>query len=329
MLAPHLRVTVLTRTQGLIGHTWVRSMREVKVEPVRLNVKPLPQDGQPADFSGAVGSFTLDVEVGPAELALGDLLTVRTHIRGKGHTEHMTAPHVDAGPLFKAYEPRAVDEGTSGVRAYEQVLIPENTRANQIISVSFCYFDPAAGTYRTLKKGPFKLSFRAAAPVVERAPYTPDQKDAPGKRAVEPRDDGRDATKDAGTRIRLSARGLAAWLGVVLFGLGALGAAFRVLSAFKQRRRFWISAAAFLLMIILALLCINGALRAGARAGRLSHVTRRESARLAPGQEALVTFSLPSGSDVRILDTHDRWAKVAFGGRRGWVPMDALQTAAP
>src|SRR5262249_17243038 len=45
---------------------------DVRSEPLTLNVLPLPDEGKPADFSGAVGTFNLQVNASPTELNAGD-----------------------------------------------------------------------------------------------------------------------------------------------------------------------------------------------------------------------------------------------------------------
>src|ERR1700720_3372 len=45
-----------------------------------LKVLPLPTQGQPKDFSGAVGDFQVSSDISPARVAAGDPLTLRLHI---------------------------------------------------------------------------------------------------------------------------------------------------------------------------------------------------------------------------------------------------------
>src|SRR6185436_8246045 len=49
---------------------------DLGADAVPLTVLPLPDADRPADFSGAVGRFDLDVRVAPLTLAVGDPVTV-------------------------------------------------------------------------------------------------------------------------------------------------------------------------------------------------------------------------------------------------------------
>ena len=51
-----------------------RQVREVPVtiDAVPIEVLPLPDEGKPADFTGAVGQWNLEVTAKPTEVAVGD-----------------------------------------------------------------------------------------------------------------------------------------------------------------------------------------------------------------------------------------------------------------
>jgi len=325
VIAPTLRVAVLTRSQGLIGYTWVRTQREIEVAPVRLEVKPLPREGRPDDFSGAVGSFTMDVEVGPLEVAPGDLVTLRTLVRGKGHTEGMKPPSAAVGPDFKVYQPTLVQGAADDLISFEQVLIPRGTQAVEIASVSLCYFDPEEGKYRTLQRGPFRLAFRKSAPPAAPEPFKPGEgKEYAGRTSGPiPRPVGASGAGGAQPG-RLTGRVLAAWIGTGTFALAALRAAFVALSGIRRRRAL-AALTVFIAAATASLLCLQWALRGGAGKGLAAvRITRKTDVRLAPGRTALQTFDIPAGASVYVLEGYGNWVKIRSGSRRGWIPRDAL-----
>jgi hypothetical protein len=43
----------------------------VSTQATRLEVKPLPKDGQPENFSGAIGQFSLQATAAPKQAAAG------------------------------------------------------------------------------------------------------------------------------------------------------------------------------------------------------------------------------------------------------------------
>jgi tetratricopeptide (TPR) repeat protein len=159
-----------------------RRPHEVRSNVVSLNVRPLPQDGRPADFSGAVGRFDFDVSAQPTQLEIGDPITLTMRISGKGNLTALTAPSVDA-PGFKSYPAHNLkaEEGTA-TRVIEQVIIPTQDDVTEVPEIRFSYFDPEAGAYRVVSRGPLPLVLRsrqrAAEPPMATAPAA-----APGAHA--------------------------------------------------------------------------------------------------------------------------------------------------
>jgi hypothetical protein len=166
-LSPTLKVQIVIRERSFIGFSEARTPADIRVAPLTLNISPIPDVGRPADFSGAIGQFTFDVDVAPRDVAVGDLVTVTMRIGGDGNTEKMTPPRVAAAKDFKLYEPESLDEnGGRNVRAFKQVVIPQSTNAVAIPAVSFSYFDPRAGTYKRITKGPSILAFHGQKTVM-------------------------------------------------------------------------------------------------------------------------------------------------------------------
>ncbi|NTV29895.1 MAG: protein BatD [Candidatus Omnitrophica bacterium] len=126
-----------------------------------LNVKPLPEEGRPADFSGAVGQFDLQAEVGPAEVKAGDPVTLKAAIFGSGSLKNIRMPQVPQEG-FKVYDPQIKEEG--GRKSLEQVLIPTGPEVAAVPALTFNYFDPVRGQYATVTRGPFPVKVSPLAP---------------------------------------------------------------------------------------------------------------------------------------------------------------------
>ncbi len=132
--------------------------------PVTLVVRPLPTEGRPESFSGAVGACTWDVDVRPTELTAGEPVTITMTIRGDANLDTVQAPTLRLGPEFRVYEPRLVPRPgrDERERVFEQIVIPRDETAREIPPLAFSYFDPETGTYRELVRGPFPLVVRPA-----------------------------------------------------------------------------------------------------------------------------------------------------------------------
>jgi tetratricopeptide (TPR) repeat protein len=121
-----------------------------------LTIKPLP-DGTPADFGGAVGQFTLTSKVVPTTVAVGEPVTWTLELRGTGNWPDVRGlPAREASKDFKALQPQAKRTPSEGklfdaTLTEDVVLIPTKPGTYTLGPVSYSYFDPAAGTYRTVE----------------------------------------------------------------------------------------------------------------------------------------------------------------------------------
>ncbi len=150
----------------MFGRTQVREL-PVTVDAVPIEVLPLPEEGRPADFGGAIGQWKLDVTAKPTDVAAGDPITVTIKVSGNGNID--TVPMPKLGPLdgFKTYDPTTKttkdDLNTTGERVMQQVLIAKSIDVKELPEVRLAYFDPEAGAYKTAVQSPIKLVVKASA----------------------------------------------------------------------------------------------------------------------------------------------------------------------
>ncbi len=119
---------------------------------IEIIVLPFPKKGRPSDFQGAVGDYAMEVRVEPRDVKVGDPITVRTVITGTGNMDTVTAPKVGATDDLKTYEPQASKKENRKI--YEQVLIPKTKNVKEIPALSFSFFNPSTGEYKTVTDGP-------------------------------------------------------------------------------------------------------------------------------------------------------------------------------
>jgi hypothetical protein len=123
----------------------------------------LPTAGEPPNFNGTVGDYTMNVTAGPTNVAVGDPITVRVQISGRGALDALTLPDQPAWRDFKTYPPtqnlKTTDQlGIEGTKTFEQIVTPQNTDVHELPAFSFSFFDPGAKTYHTLTQSPVQLA---------------------------------------------------------------------------------------------------------------------------------------------------------------------------
>jgi tetratricopeptide (TPR) repeat protein len=138
-----------------------------------ITVLPIPTEGAPASFTGAVGRFNLSVyEAGPTTVGAGDPITLKIRISGRGAFETVNLPTNNdaAWREFKTYPPTAKIELTDpgqaqGSKYFEQVITPQNAEVKEIPPFNFSYFDPEQRRFMNLMHDPIPLTVHATAAV--------------------------------------------------------------------------------------------------------------------------------------------------------------------
>lgn len=119
-----------------------------------VTIKPLPTQGRPAEFSGAVGQFDVTSEASAGNGTTGDPLTLKMNITGRGNFDRVATNGLASSSNWKTYKPNGkfvpVDRsGTQGTKTFDQSIIPTNPGAQEIPAQSFSYFDPETQRYVT------------------------------------------------------------------------------------------------------------------------------------------------------------------------------------
>lgn len=121
---------------------------------VTVNVKPLPDS--PDNFSGAVGSFSVKGGLSLDKVKSNEAVSYRLTVSGRGNLMLITPPSPEFPASFEVYDPQIEDNltkgdnGVSGSRTYEWVLIPRSQGKFTIPAYKFIYFDPSSSQYVTL-----------------------------------------------------------------------------------------------------------------------------------------------------------------------------------
>ena len=143
--------------------------RQVSLASDQLTVQalPLPTQSVPADYNGAIGNFSLNVTAGPTNLTVGDPITVRVQISGRGALDAVTLPAQDAWRDFKTFPPTSTVTNTDqfgfqGIKTFEQIVSPLNSDVHELPPFTFSFFNPDDGTYHTLTQPATPLTVRSA-----------------------------------------------------------------------------------------------------------------------------------------------------------------------
>jgi hypothetical protein len=143
--------------------------KEITIESAaaQLKVLPLPTDGQPAHFSGAVGEFRVSSDIAPASVAAGEPLTLRLHVTGAGNFDRVDSTMLEHLDHWKTYPAKSSfipsdTVGNEGEKVFEQPLIAAQSGEQSIPALEFGYFNPKTQKYERAQTAPIKVTVAAS-----------------------------------------------------------------------------------------------------------------------------------------------------------------------
>lgn len=126
----------------------------LKSDDQEIEIRPLPKEGRPEGFDGAVGNFKFDDWEIPSNWKTGEPNQVRARLSGSGNFAMMNAPSPTPAESWKVYpgkdEFTPGDEASfSGSKIFQFSAVPRKG-GDQNMSLEFSFFDPSAGAYKII-----------------------------------------------------------------------------------------------------------------------------------------------------------------------------------
>ena len=147
-----ITATQLNPLLGLFSRRSNLAHEPISSNQLTMHVHPLPTEGQPEHFGGAIGQFQVTGDAQPAMVAVGEPVTIYFSIGGVGNFDYVRCPAVASDPAWKSYVPSSktnyLDEShTHAVKSFEQSIIPNKNGSVSLPAATFSYFDPEAKKY--------------------------------------------------------------------------------------------------------------------------------------------------------------------------------------
>jgi BatD DUF11 like domain len=138
-------------------------------KPILLNVIPLPREGRPRDFKGAVGDYRMSFNLSNDKVTVDETVLLTMKITGKGNIKTLTPPDI---PEIEGLDIRSSGDTASlqeaggkiaGSKTFEFSIIPEQEGVYEIPSLKWSYFDPEDKTYKTHKSRDYTITISPGA----------------------------------------------------------------------------------------------------------------------------------------------------------------------
>lgn len=141
------RASVFTDDNGFGSFFTFSRPRQISKdsEPVKINVKKIPSQGQPASFFGAVGDFSVNVKLSSSKVRTGAPLSLFVTFKGRGNFTSIEKPNLAIPNNLEVYEVKETASNNAlggGEKIFEFVLIPRIEGLHTIDGYVFSYFDP-------------------------------------------------------------------------------------------------------------------------------------------------------------------------------------------
>ena len=150
-------VEVPSKRRDIFGRLMMTTTnRTVTAGKRTIDVKPLPSNGRPDDFSGAVGSFEFNMTSNKNTLKATEAFDLKLEVSGKGNLKLFKLPKPNLPNALEVYEPEhseKVSTNLSGMRGSisdTYTVVPNAQGQYPIPTASFSYFDLNTKTYKTL-----------------------------------------------------------------------------------------------------------------------------------------------------------------------------------
>ncbi|MEP0133505.1 MAG: BatD family protein [Eudoraea sp.] len=138
------------------GRIYSQTNKTVSAGKRVINVKPLPSEGKPADFGGAVGNFEFSVSTSKTTLNASESLQATITIKGNGNLKLFQLPEPSLPGALEVYEPEFNEEvrttlsGMKGKVSNNYTIVPSFRGKYPIPGISFSYFDPELEQYKSV-----------------------------------------------------------------------------------------------------------------------------------------------------------------------------------
>jgi len=133
-------------------------------KPVVIIVKPLPEQGKPVSFNGAVGNFSIHAAMEKDSLTTDDAGKLFITIEGEGNLTLVNAPEFEWPSGIEAFEPgmkESLDKRSvpvSGNKTFEYSFTINKEGNYTLKPVEYSFFDPATSQYKTIVTAPITFS---------------------------------------------------------------------------------------------------------------------------------------------------------------------------
>jgi oxygen tolerance protein BatD len=116
-----------------------------------LQVRDVPAEGRPPNFSGLIGDFKIEAEASPTDVNVGDPITLKLALSGPSYLGHVEVPPLASQPdlvqNFKIPQDRASGVIQGRKKTFNQTVRARHSDVTEVPPIELAYFNPKSGSY--------------------------------------------------------------------------------------------------------------------------------------------------------------------------------------
>ncbi len=143
---------------GFMGKPYEYTKSSARVE---IKVKPLPTEGRPADFTGAVGQFEIHSSVENPNALVNQPISLKVRFEGAGNAKVIDLPAINWPVGLEQYDTKSESKYFKNGRSFKEfevLVIPRQEGPLEIPALSVSVFDPQTKKYYTRSTQSIKLN---------------------------------------------------------------------------------------------------------------------------------------------------------------------------
>ncbi|MBI3926597.1 MAG: protein BatD [Armatimonadetes bacterium] len=159
--------------------------KNLETRPIEVEVLPVPAQGRPESFTGAVGQYTLRGYLDREKVKTGEPVVLTITVEGQGNVEMIDDIKLPPFPGIQAYDTESqstMGDEVRGKKTFKTTLIPTEPGARVLSGIRFAYFDPEAEKFEELSIPDLELEVTgplAAGRAAKTASKPPSPEDTP------------------------------------------------------------------------------------------------------------------------------------------------------
>lgn len=143
-------------SRDLFGRVSVAQDKWLSTRPdiPTITVEPIPRQGRPPDYSGAIGAYSIKARAAPRDVPVGDPITLTLSITGTGSLEQLRPPRLDQVEAltrdFEVSSESLAGQVRGNRKTFSQTIRALRDDVSEIPPIPYSFLNPDTGTFETV-----------------------------------------------------------------------------------------------------------------------------------------------------------------------------------